>query len=49
MFNTEISIILNTKKIPILKFNNTEIFNFITKNTELSDELNFEENIFGKA
>ena len=47
--NTEISILLNTEKFPILKFNNTEIFRFYYQKYELSDELNFEENIFGKA
>ena len=26
IFNTEISILLNTEKIPILKFNSTELF-----------------------
>ena len=41
MFNTEISILLNTEKIPILKFNNTEIFGINTENIEGSDELNF--------
>jgi hypothetical protein len=34
MFNTEISILLNTEKIPILKFNNAEIFDISTENTE---------------
>ena len=43
MFNTEISILLNTEKNPILKFNNTEIFNISTENTELSDDLNYED------
>ena len=43
MFNTEISILLNTEKNPILNFNNTEIFNISTENTEFSDELNYEE------
>ena len=43
MFNTEISILLNIEKIPILKFNITESFGISTKNTEMSDELNFEE------
>ena len=48
MFNTEISILLNTEKNPILKFNNTEIFNISTENTELSDELNYEDFVFAK-
>ena len=48
MFNTEISILLNTEKNPILKFNNTEIFNISTENTELSDELNYEDFVFSK-
>ena len=43
MFNTEISILLNTEKNPILEFNNTEIFNISTENTELSDDLNYED------
>ena len=29
MFNTEISILMNTEKISILKFNNTKIFGII--------------------
>ena len=37
MFNTEISILLNTENISILNFNNTEIFGIIPQNTEPSD------------
>ena len=43
MFNTEISILLNTEKNPISKFNNTEIFNISTENTELSEDLNYDD------
>ena len=48
MFNTEFSILLNIEKIPILKFNNTEIFGITTTNTELTDELNFKKKKFKK-
>ena len=48
MFNTEISILLNIEKIPILKFNITESLGISTKNTEMSDELNFEGKKFEK-
>ena len=48
MLNTEISILLNTEKNPILEFNNTEIFNISTENTELSDDLNYEDHFLQK-
>ena len=37
MFSTEISILLNTENILILKFNNTDIFGIIPENTEPTD------------
>ena len=37
MFSIEISILLNTENISILKFNNIEIFGIIPENTEPSD------------
>ena len=45
MFSTEISILLNTENISILKFNNTETFGIIPENTELSDMPNDPEKI----
>ena len=45
MFSTEISILLNTENISILKFNNTETFGIIPENTEPSDMPNDPEKI----
>ena len=49
MFNTEISILLNTENISILKFNNIEIFSIITENTEPSDMPDDPEKILEKS
>ena len=48
MFSTEISILLNTKNILILKFNYTDIFSIIPENTEPTDMPNDPEKILKK-
>ena len=48
MFSSEISILLNTKNILILKFNYTDIFSIIPENTEPTDMPNDPEKILKK-